>query len=193
MDRSSVGKITAILRGWSAGDREAAEALMPVLYQELRRRAAACLRGERRNHTLQPTALIHEAYLRLLDQRQVTWQNRSHFFGIASQMMRRVLVDHARRRNMHKRSGRWLRVSIADHAVAAAAATDVDFDVLMLDTLLERLAAFDARKSHVVELRYFGGLSLEETAHVLDVTPRTVDRDWRAARAWLHAQLTDGS
>ena len=193
MDRPSGGEITAILRDWSAGDREAAEALVPFMYEELRRRAAGYLRGERRDHTLQPTALIHEAYLRLLDQRRLVWQNRSHFYGIASQMMRRILVDHARRRNMHKRSGQWVRVSLEDHVVGGTDGTDLGFDVLLLDTLLERLAEFDARKSRVVELRYFGGLSLEETARVLDVTPRTVDRDWRAARAWLHARLTDGS
>jgi len=192
VDRLSGGGVTAILRAWSAGDRDAAEALVPLLHTELRRRAAAYLRGERRNHTLQPTALINEAYLRLLDQRLVAWQNRAHFLGIASQMMRRILVDHARRRNMRKRSGRWLRVSLADRALGADGG-NVGFDVLLLDTLLERLAAFDARKSRVVELRYFGGLSLEETARVLDVTPRTVDRDWRAARAWLHAELTDES
>jgi RNA polymerase sigma factor (TIGR02999 family) len=134
--------------------------------------------------------LVHEAYLRLVDQRHVDWQNRAQFYGVASQMMRRVLVDHARRRKMDKRSGRWLRVSLTD---LGAAAPDPGFDVLMLDTLLDRLAAFDLRKSRVVELRYFGGLSLEETAHVLDVSQTTIDREWRAARAWLHAQLTHGS
>ena len=160
---------------------------MPVIYQQLRRRAAAHLRGERRNHTLQATALVNEAYLRLVDQQHVVWQNRAQFFGLASQMMRRILVDHARRRNMHKRSGQWLRVSLSDRALPGPTA---DFDVLALDELLVRLAAFDARKSRVVELRYFGGLSLEETAGVLDIAPRTVEREWRAARAWLHSQVT---
>ena len=130
---------------------------------------------------------MHEAYLRLADQHHVVWQNRAQFFGMASQMMRRILVDHARRRNMHKRSGQWMRVSLADRALPGPAA---DFDVLALDELLVRLAAFDARKSRVVELRYFGGLSPEETASVLDIAPRTVEREWRAARAWLHSQLT---
>jgi RNA polymerase sigma factor (TIGR02999 family) len=178
--------VTALLRAWGAGDRGAGDRLVPLVYQQLRRRAAAYLRQEREHHTLQPTALVNEAYLRLIDQRQVAWQNRAQFFGIAAQMMRRILVDHARRRNMNKRSGQWLRVSLDDRAAAPAAA----FDVLMLDTLLDRLAAFDARKSRVVELRYFGGLSLEETARALDVSMATVDREWRAARAWLHSQLT---
>ena len=181
------GEVTALLRAWAAGQPEAGDRLVPVIYQQLRRRAAAYLRGERRNHTLQPTALVHEAYLRLTDQAPVTWQNREQFFGLASQMMRRILVDHARRRNMHKRSGQWLRVSFADHALPGPTA---DFDVLALDELLVRLAAFDARKSRVVELRYFGGLSLEETASVLDIAPRTVEREWRVARAWLYSQLT---
>jgi RNA polymerase sigma-70 factor, ECF subfamily len=182
--------VTALLRAWGAGDRLAADRLVPIVYQQLRRRAAAYLRQERPNHTLQPTALVHEAYLRLVDQRQMDWQNRAQFFGIASQMMRRILVDHARRRKMDKRSGQWLRVSLGDRA---AAARDADFDVLALDLLLEKLAAFDARKSRVVELRYFGGLSLPEVAEALKVSPATVDREWRAARAWLHAELTRGS
>ena len=182
--------VTALLRAWGAGDPAAGERLVPLVYQDLRRRAAAYLRQERPNHTLQATALVHEAYLRLVDQRGVVWQNRAQFFGVASQMMRRILVDHARRRKMDKRSGRWMRVSLSDQRVTSP---DPGFDVLMLDTLLDRLAAFDARKSRVVELRYFGGLSLEETARVLDVSPATVDREWRAARAWLHTQLTHGS
>jgi RNA polymerase sigma factor (TIGR02999 family) len=180
-------EVTALLRGWAAGQPGAADSLVPLIYQHLRRRAAACLRGERRGHTLQPTALVHEAYLRLADQRHVVWRNRAQFFGLASQMMRRILVDHARRRNMHKRSGQWLRVALDNRALPGPAP---DFDVLALDELLLRLAVFDARKSRVVELRYFGGLSLEETADVLDIAPRTVEREWRAARAWLHSQLT---
>jgi RNA polymerase sigma factor (TIGR02999 family) len=180
-------EVTALLRAWAAGQPGAADRLVPVIYQHLRRRAAAYLRGERRDHTLQPTALVHEAYLRLVDQQHVVWQNRAQFFGVASQMMRRILVDHARRRRMHKRSGQWLRVSLADRALPGPTAA---FDVLALDELLVRLAEFDARKSRVVELRYFGGLSLEETGRVLEIAPRTVEREWRAARAWLHSQLT---
>jgi RNA polymerase sigma factor (TIGR02999 family) len=182
--------VTGLLRAWGKGDRDAGDRLVPLIYQQLRRRAAAYLRRERPNHTLQATALVHEAFLRLVDQRQVAWQNRAQFYGVASQMMRRILVDHARRRKMNKRSGHWMRVSLTD---LGAAAPDRGFDVLMLDSLLDRLAAFDARKSRVVELRYFGGLSLEETARFLDVSPATIDREWRAARAWLHAQLAHGS
>ena len=185
----SDGDVTALLRAWGDGDAAAGERLLPLVYQQLRRRAAAYLRRERLNHTLQATALVHEAYLRLVDQKQAAWRNRAQFFGVASQMMRRILVDHARRRKMDKRSGRWVRVSLGDRAGAA----DPGFDVLLLDTLLDKLAAFDPRKSRVVELRYFGGLTLEETAHVLTVSPTTVDREWRAARAWLHAELTRGS
>ena len=190
LERESPDGVTELLRAWGRGDRDAGERLVPLVYQQLRRRAAAYLRQERPNHTLQATALVHEAYLRLVDQRQVAWQNRAQFYGVASQMMRRILVDHARRRKTDKRSGRWMRVSLTH---AGAAAPDLGFDVLMLDTLLDRLAAFDERKSRVVELRYFGGLSLEETAHVLEVSQATIDREWRAARAWLHAELTRGS
>ena len=182
--------VTALLRAWGRGDGDAGDRLVPLVYRQLRRRAAAHLRGERANHTLQATALVHEVYVRLVDQRDVVWQNRAQFFGVASQMMRRILVDHARRRKMQKRSGQWTRVSLSDPAVNG---TVGEFDVLALDDLLERLAAFDARKSRVVELRYFGGLSLAETAHVLDVSTATVDREWRSARAWLHSELTRGS
>jgi RNA polymerase sigma-70 factor, ECF subfamily len=179
-------EVTALLRAWAAGQAGAAERLVPIVYQQLRRRAAAYLRDERRGHTLQPTALVHEAYVRLADQHHVAWENRAQFFGLASQMMRRILVDHARRRKMHKRSGGFVRVSLDDHALPGPA---VDFDVLALDELLERLAVFDERKSRIVEMRYFAGLSLEDTAAALDIAPRTVEREWRAARAWLHSQL----
>jgi RNA polymerase sigma factor (TIGR02999 family) len=177
-----------LLRAWGDGDREAGNRLVPLVYQQLRRRAAAYLRQERPNHTLQATALVHEAYVRLVDQQHIAWQNRAQFFGIASEMMRRILVDHARRRKLQKRSGQWIRLSLADHDVAAPG----EFDVLALDMLLERLTAFDARKGRIVELRYFGGLSLKETAQFLDVSQSTVDREWRTARAWLHAELSHG-
>jgi RNA polymerase sigma factor (TIGR02999 family) len=190
LNSESSPDVTGLLRAWGQGDREAGDRLVPLVYKQLRRRAAAYLRQERPNHTLQATAVVHEAYLRLAGQKRASWQNRAQFYGVASQMMRRILVDHARRRKMDKRSGRWVRVSLTD---LGAAAPDPGFDVLMLDSLLDRLATFDARKSRVVELRYFGGLSLEETARFLDVSPATIDREWRAARAWLHAQLTHGS
>jgi RNA polymerase sigma-70 factor (ECF subfamily) len=181
--------VTTLLRAWSDGDLEARDRLMPLVYAELHRRATACLRHERRDHTLQPTALINEAYLRLVDQR-VMWQNRAQFLGLAAQMMRRVLVDHARRRNMAKRSGKWVRVTVAED-VAKMPVRDVA--LLDLDAALVRLATFDARRSQIAELRFFGGLSLEETGHVLGLSIATVERDWQAARAWLYAQLRGGA
>jgi RNA polymerase sigma factor (TIGR02999 family) len=158
---------------------------MPVVYGELHQRAAGYLRRERRDHTLQPTALVHEAYLRLVDQR-AAWKNRAHFLAVAAQMMRRVLVDHARRRKMAKRPGRWVRVRL-DERVAEMPAPDVE--LLDLDAALTRLAAFDPRKSQIAELRFFGGLSLEETGHVLGLSIASVERDWQAARAWLFAAM----
>ena len=158
---------------------------MPLVYDELHRRAAAYLRRERRDHTLQPTALVHEAYLRLVDQR-AAWQNRAHFLGVAAQMMRRVLVDHARRAKMAKRSGRWLRVTLDERLVELPAP---DVELLDLDAAITRLDSFDPRKSQIAELRFFGGLSLEETGHVLGLSIATVERDWQAARAWLLAAM----
>jgi RNA polymerase sigma-70 factor (ECF subfamily) len=178
--------VTALLHAWSRGDLQARDRLLPLVYAELHRRAAACLRHERAGHTLQPTALVNEAYLRLVDQR-VQWQNRAQFLALASQMMRRVLVDHARRRNMTKRSGKWVRVTLAEQ-VAEMPARDVQ--LLDLDRALTRLATFDPRASQIAELRFFGGLSLEETGHVLGLSVATVEREWQAARAWLYARLT---
>ena len=179
--------MTELLQAWSGGDRDALDWLMPLVYQELRRRAAAYLRGERIGHTLEPTALVHEAYLRLVDQNRAVWQNRAQFFGVASTMMRRILVDGARRRRSSKRSGRWSRVSLEDAVTGTRAA---DIDVLDLDRALSTLASFDARKGQIAELRFFGGLSLEETGEVLGVSVATVERDWQAARAWLFKALS---
>jgi RNA polymerase sigma-70 factor (ECF subfamily) len=179
--------VSGLLAAWRQGDVEARDRLMAVVYQELRRRAAAHLRRERVAHTLQPTALVHEAYLRLVRQDLMVWQNRAQFFGIASQMMRRILVDRARARNMNKRSGRWARVALADDAGPHQAR---EVEVLDLDHALVELATFDPRKSQIAELRFFGGLSLEEAAHVVGVSVATVEREWQAARAWLHARLT---
>src|SRR5207247_6965440 len=165
--------VTALLRAWSQGDLQARDRLMPLVYAELHRRAAAYLRRERRGHTLQPTALVNEAYLRLVDQR-VLWQNRAQFLAVAAQMMRRVLVDHARRGNMAKRSGKWVRVTLAEH-VAEMPARDVQ--LLDLDAALARLSTFDPRASQIAELRFFGGLSLQETAHVLGLSIATVERE----------------
>jgi RNA polymerase sigma factor (TIGR02999 family) len=179
--------VTTLLGAWSEGNVRARDQLMPVVYEEPHRRAAAYLRRERRDHTLRPTALVNEAYLRLVDQR-AAWQNRAQFLGVAAQMMRRVLVDHARRGKMAKRSGRWVRVTL-DQRVAETPAHDVA--LLDLDAALTRLATFDARKSRIAELRFFGGLSLEGTGHVLSLSIATVEREreWQAARAWLYAAL----
>ena len=182
------GDVSALLQAWSQGDVEARDRVMEVVYQELRRRAAAYLRRERAGHTLQPTALVHEAYLRLVDQHAAAWQNRAQFFGVASQIMRRILVDRARARKTAKRSGRWARVTL-DESLAELQARDVD--VLDLDAALTDLATFDARKSQVAELRFFGGLTLEETGHVLGLSVATVEREWKVARAWLYARLKD--
>ena len=160
---------------------------MLAVYGELRRRAAARLRGERPGHVLQPTALVHEAYLRLVGQRQTEWQNRAHFFAVASEMMRRILVDHARRRKTAKRSGGWARVTV-DEAIGQSDPPDVD--ILDLDAALSELASLDLRKSRVAELRFFGGLSPDETAGALGISRATVDREWQVARAWLYRRIT---
>jgi RNA polymerase sigma factor (TIGR02999 family) len=180
-------QVTNLLLAWGRGEPGAQERLMPLVYQELRRRAAAFLRRERRAHTLQPTALVHEAYLRLADQRRMQWINRAQFFGIAAEMMRRILVDRARAQAAGKRSGRWARVTLDP---AAGVTPPVDLDVLDLDAALTRLAALDPRKSRIAELRFFAGLSLEECGRVLGVSLATVERDWQVARAWLFDALS---
>ena len=179
--------VTQMLLDWSEGDREALDKLIPIVYSELRLRAARYLRRERPGHTLQTTALIHETYLRLVEQKQVRWQNRAHFFGIAAQLMRRILVDHARQRDAAKRGGADLRLTL-DDAMAAAPGRDVN--LMALDETLTRLAEIDPRQSRVVELRYFSGLSIEETAEVLGVSPATVKLDWSMAKAWLRREMS---
>ena len=188
MDRST-HDVTQLLQAWSAGDPDARQHAMALVYGELRRRAAAQLRRERSGHTLQPTALVHEAYIRLVDQRRASWQNRAQFIAIASEMMRRILVDRARARHSVKRGGQWSQVTFDDAIDAAVAPNQID--VLHLDVALERLAQLDLRKSRIAELRFFGGLSVDETAHVLQVSAKTVERDWQAARAWLFRELSD--
>jgi RNA polymerase sigma factor (TIGR02999 family) len=178
--------VTTLLRAWTDGDEGARDRLVPLVYEELHRRAAAYLRRERPDHTLQPTALVNEVYLRLVKQRHAKWQNRAQFFGVAAAMMRRILVDHARGGRMAKRSGRWLRVTLNEAVVDVQGP---DPQLLDLDAALTRLAAFDPRKSRIAELRFFGGLSLDETSHVLGISIATVEREWRAARAWLYAAL----
>jgi len=179
--------ITELLVGYGRGDKEAIDQLMPIVYDELRRQAARYLRREQPGHTLQTTALIHEAYIRLVDQRNVQWQNRAHFFGIAAQLMRRILVDHARTKKRVKRGGSDVRVSLDDATVAVKGQ---DLDVVALDEALERLAKIDEQQSRVVELRFFSGLTVEETAAVMRISAATVKRDWSMAKAWLHRELS---
>ena len=178
---------TRMLIDWSNGNREAAAGLMPLVYDELRRLARNYLQRERPDHTLQATGLVHEAYLRLVDQRTTTWQNRAHFFGVAAQLMRRILVDHARRHRTDKRGGEWTKVQF-DEALAPSVSRSLD--VIALDDALQDLAKLNPQHSQIVELRFFGGMNTEEVAEVLDVSPRTVQREWRMARAWLRRQIS---
>ncbi len=175
------GEITQLLLEWSKGDTGALDRLMPLVYEELRQLARRYMAGERPGHTLQTTALINEAYLRLIDHKEMQWQNRAHFFGVAAQAMRRILVDHARTRDAAKRGGGAPKASLEDAAVVP----ERPAELIALDEALTDLATIDPRKSQVVELRYFGGLSVEETAEVLGVSPVTVMRDWSTAKAWL--------
>jgi RNA polymerase sigma factor (TIGR02999 family) len=179
--------LTELLSAWSDGDKAALQQLMPMIYQELHRLAARHLAHERVGHTLQATALVNEAYLRLIDQKRVRWQNRAHFLGIAAQMMRRILVDYARTRRNAKRGGGAPVVSLDE---AATLSVERASDLIAVNDALTRLSELDARKGRVVELRFFGGLSVEETAEVLQISPNTVLRDWRTAKAWLHRELS---
>lgn len=181
--------MTELLHAWGGGDLAARDQLVAVVHHELRRRAAARLRRERPGHVLQPTGLVHEAYLRLVGQRQTDWRNRAHFFALASEMMRRILVDHARRRHMAKRSGGWARVALHEEV---AQRDPPDVDLLDLDAALSELASFDPRKSRVVEQRFFGGLSFDDSAQALGVSRATVERDWQLARLWLYRRVTHG-
>lgn len=179
--------ITQLLVRWSSGDQAALEKLMPLVYRELRRLAGNYLRRERKEHTLQPTALVNEAYLRLVDQRDAKWQNRAHFYGIAAQLMRRILVDHAREKHAEKRGGsEQQRLSITS---AQGLATKPDLDLLALHEALEELKTIDPQQERIVELKFFGGLSIEETAEVMKLGHATVERDWKMARAWLRRKL----
>jgi RNA polymerase sigma factor (TIGR02999 family) len=178
--------VTALLGDWSCGDRTALNHLLPLVYAELRRVAARQLRKERADHTLQPTALVHEVFIRLVDQRQVDWQNRAHFFGVAAQVMRRILVDHARRHSAGKR-GEGVRCVSVDEAKHVPASNQMP--ILALDHALDRLETVDAELAKIVELRAFAGLTIEEAAHVLSVSPSTAKRDWRTAKAWLTREL----
>ena len=178
--------VTQLLVELSNGNHAVVDALLPLIYDELRNLAANYLRRERRDHTLQPTALVHEAYLRLVDQRSVNWQNRAHFFGVAAQLMRRILVDHARAHNAEKRGHDFQKLSLDENIDKA---DERSAELIALDDALKELAEIDEQKSRIVELRYFGGLTVEETAEVLGVTPVTIKRHWRMAKAWLHGRM----
>ena len=178
--------LTGLLDEWTQGDRRALDRLLPLVYDELRRIAARQLRRERTGHTLQPTALVHEAYVKLVDQRRVDWRNRAHFYGVASQVMRRLLVDHARRHMANKRGNGFEWVAI-DEALNVPAPNQIP--VLMLDDVIGRLERLDRRLAHLVELRAFGGCTLEEAAEVLHVSESTAKREWRTAKAWLMREL----
>jgi RNA polymerase sigma factor (TIGR02999 family) len=189
MRSTSLGAVTRLLRAWSAGEPNAEDELLPLVYDELRRRAANHLRRDRRDHTLQPTALVHEAYMRLLGQRGVDWQSRAHFLALASRMMRRVLVDHARIRGAAKRPAAELRVTLdSDFATVDPRGCDL----LLLDQALSELARLDPRQGSFVELHYFGGLTEEEVAFAMSVSRSTVARELRSAKAWLYRRMTSG-
>ena len=188
MKTAQTRTVSQLLQAWGQGDLQAREDLVPLVYQQLRRRAAAYLRRERREHTLQPTALVNEAYIRLMGQQRVTWANRAQFFGVASQIMRRILVDHARERAAAKRPG-GVRVTLDE---GMRTVPPLDCELLMLDNALQELASLDERQAHIVELKYFGGLSEEEIAAVLSLSRATVTREWQSARAWLYRRMTTG-
>ena len=179
-------QVTELLVAWGNGDKSARDELMPLVYEELHRLAHRYMGRERIGHTLQTSGLVNEAYLRLIDQSQVHWQNRAHFFGIAAQMMRRILVDYARSRQGAKRGGGAQQVSFDEALIVSEERAD---EIVLLDDALQDLAQFDQRKSQIVELRFFGGLSIEETAELLNVSPGTVMRDWTLAKAWLRKQI----
>jgi RNA polymerase sigma factor (TIGR02999 family) len=181
--------VTALLRAWGEGDAHACESLVPLVYAELRRQAQRALRREGEGHTLQPTALVHEAWLRLGDQHDARWESRTQFFAVAAQMMRRVLVDHARTRRALKRGGGAVQVTLGDADRAAAGEAPDAVDVLALDDALARLAVLDPQKARLVDLRYFAGLSIPEAAAALGISPATVGREWAVARMWLRREL----
>jgi RNA polymerase sigma factor (TIGR02999 family) len=186
---AGAGDVTGLLRAWSKGDQGALERLTPIVYDELHRLAHRYMRRERPGHSLQTTALVNEAYMRLADYRRMQWQDRAHFFAASAQVMRRILVEHARRHNL-KRGAGVQHVSLEEAAVVGG---DQDVDLVALDNAMNALARIDPRKVQVVEMRFFGGLSVEETGEVLKVSTVTVKRDWRAARAWLYRELTGGT
>jgi len=186
MQVPSKDEITRLLMIWQRGDRTALEKLMPLVYGELHRQAVRFFSREPAGHTLQPTALVNEVYLRLVNQREISWQNRAQFFGLAAQMMRRILVSHARARRAAKRGGTDQCITLKERG---AVAPERDVNLLVLDEALGKLERLDAQKSRMVELRFFSGLSVEETAQVMGMSPRTIKRQWRTAKAWLHREI----
>jgi RNA polymerase sigma factor (TIGR02999 family) len=188
MATPSPKEVTQLLIDWGNGDQAALDKLIPLVYDELRRLAGRYMRRESQGHTLQTSALINEAYLRLIDQKNVRWQNRAHFFGVAAQLMRRILVDHARSRLREKRGGGAQMVSLVEQPGVSKEISEV----IALDIALNNLADMDPRKSQIVEMKFFGGLTTEEVAEVLKVTSRTVEREWRKAKAWLHRAISKG-
>jgi RNA polymerase sigma factor (TIGR02999 family) len=182
--------VTDLLSRWSGGDAAAGDALVPIVYDELRRIARKCLAGQRSGHTLQPTALVHEAYLRLVNRGSASWQNRAHFFAMAARMMRQILVDHARMHAAAKRGGNAITL-VLDEAMAVP--EKASLDLIALDDAMNRLAVLDARQCQIVELRFFGGLSIEETAEVIDISPATTKREWATARVWLYREISNGA
>lgn len=188
--KPSPSEVTRLLLEWSSGDRAALDQLVPLVYDELHRLAHHYMRQERAQHTLQTTALVNEAYVRLIDQTSVHWQGRAHFFAIAAQMMRRILVDYARSRRYAKRGGEAQQVSFDESAIVSP---QKDTELVAIDEALTDLAEHDARKSKIVELRFFGGLNIEETAEVMGISPTTVQREWRSAKAWLYQAIGQGT
>ncbi len=186
MESDEPKEISLILKDWSGGKRESADVLLSLVYDELRKIARQYLRKERVDHTLQPTALVHEAYIKLIDISDVSWQDRAHFFAVASNVMRHILVDHARARLSEKRGGDAQRIALED---VVSFSDGPDVDLLALDESLSNLAEFDEQQSRLVELRFFGGLTIEETAHVLGISPATVKREWTLAKAWLFRRM----
>jgi len=183
----SPNEISMILKDWSAGNRASADALLSIVYDELRKIAARYLSKERSGHTLQPTALVHEAYMKLVDISDIRWQDRAHFFAVSANVMRHILVDHARAKQTQKRGGKVHRIALEE---ATSFSNQEDVDLLAVDDALKELAAFDEIQSQIVELRFFGGLTIEETAHVIGKSPATVKREWSMAKAWLHRKLS---
>ena len=187
-DENAIPEITELLIAWGDGHREALDELVPAVYEDLRRIAAGYMQRESAGHPLQPTALVSEAYLRLIDQRRVKWRSRAHFFGVAAGMMRRILIDYARRRRAERRGRDWERVTLTGLDIASDEPSQID--VLALHESLERLAVFDPQQARIVELRYFGGLTIDEAAEVVGVSEATVAREWTIAKAWLRANLS---